>query len=183
MPSCFADRHARQSLRRVAAQGKGDRRSLSLRGGPRVCRQKLADAAADRSAVRHLADRSSRADAIIGAARIGCIDRIDSGLSPLLDDDVAAIAFWRDRIFRAGGIAGTLDPFCELLYRGLAMPRDGERGTRQADVDAASLDLPTLKCAYAAVLARRRGRRARRDRRTAKPSSTRLPDAVMTSTP
>jgi hypothetical protein len=89
------------------------------------------------------------------AARIGCIDRIDGGLTELCHDEVAVIAFWRNRIVRAGGVAGTLEPLCELLCRGLAMPRDGWRKTRQAGFDADGLDLTTLRSAYAAVLAQR----------------------------
>jgi hypothetical protein len=77
------------------------------------------------------------------AARIGCIDRIDSGLTALRHDDVAAIAFWRDRIVRAGGIAGTREPWCESLWRRRAIQREGARETRQADFDTDGLDLTT----------------------------------------
>jgi hypothetical protein len=89
------------------------------------------------------------------AARIGCIDRFDSRLTLLRHDDVATIAFWRDRIVRGGGIEGTLEPLCESLGRALAMQRDGARETRQADFDTDGLDLMTLASAYTAVLARR----------------------------
>lgn len=116
------------------------------------------------------------------AARIGCIDRIDRGLTPLRHDDDATIAFWRDRIVRAGGVAGTLDPLCELLCRGLATPRAGCCQTHPADVDAGGLDLKTLKRAYAAMRARRQRQRAVRDRQDPEPSSEAL-HAVMTSVP
>lgn len=117
------------------------------------------------------------------AARIGCIDRIDFGLTALRHDDVATIAFWRDRIVRAGGIAGSLEALRESLWRKLARQREGARETRQANFDADGLDLTTLRSAYAAVLARRQRERAMRDRRTPKPSSTGLHDAVMASIP
>lgn len=115
------------------------------------------------------------------AARIGCIDRIDSGLTALRQDDVAAIAFWRDRIVRAGGIAGTLDPLCESLCRGLAMQRDGSCQTHRADFGAAGLDLMTLASAYAAVRARRRRKLARSA--NPPPASVRLRDAFTASVP
>ena len=89
------------------------------------------------------------------AARIGCIDRIDSGLTALRHDDVATIAFWRDRIIRGGGIEGTLEPLCESLCRWLSMQRDGSCQTHRAVFDPAGLDLTTLTSAYTAVLARR----------------------------
>jgi hypothetical protein len=82
-------------------------------------------------------------------------------LTPLRHDDGATIAFWRDGIVRAGGIAGTLESVCELLCRGLAMPREGCRKTYPADVKTDSFDLKALRHAYAAVLARRQSKRAK----------------------
>lgn len=113
------------------------------------------------------------------AARIGCIDRIDGGLTPLLDDDVTIIAFWRDRIVRGGGFAGTLEPLC----RRLAMQREGCREMRRAGFDTGGLDLKLLRSAYAAVLARRQRKLAMRNRQTPLSASARLHDAVTTSTP
>lgn len=105
------------------------------------------------------------------AARIGCIGRLDFGLTPLRLDDVATIAFWRDRIVRAGGVAKTLEPLCELLCRGLAMPREGCRKTRRADFDAGGLDLNTLSRAYVAVRARRQRQLAMRNSASSLPAS------------
>lgn len=116
------------------------------------------------------------------AARIGCIDRVDSGLTELRNDEVAAIAFWRDRIVRAGGVAGTLALLCESLSRGLAM-HDGSGETHQAGFDAGGIDLKTLRCAYAAMLARRRRKLAMRNCANPAPASASLHHAVMTSVP
>ncbi|MEO6382238.1 MAG: TniQ family protein [Nitrobacter sp.] len=113
------------------------------------------------------------------AARIGCIERIDGGLTPLLHDDVTIIAFWRDRIVRAGGMAETLEPLCLRL----AMQREGCRKTHQADFDTDGLDLTTLSSAYAAVLARRQRKLAVRNSANPPPSSAALYDAGTTSIP
>ena len=106
------------------------------------------------------------------AARIGCIDRIDVGLTPLLDDEVAVIALWRQRIVRAGGIAGTLEPLCRRI--------DGCRETHHADFDTDGIDLKALRSAYAAMIARKLAAQPS----TPRPQvTTALHDAVMTSTP
>jgi len=83
------------------------------------------------------------------AARIGCIDRFDGGLTLLRHDDIATIAFWRDRIDRVGGVAKTLEPLCESVCRGLSMQREGCRKTHHADFYTDGLDLTTLRSAYA----------------------------------
>jgi hypothetical protein len=89
------------------------------------------------------------------AARIGCIDRIDGGLTELCHDEVAVIAFWRNRIVRAGGVAKTLEPLCRRLSQ-----RDGRRKTHHTRLHAGCIDLHTLKRAYTAVLARQQRRRS-----------------------
>lgn len=105
------------------------------------------------------------------AARIGCIDRIDSRLTPLRHDDVATIAFWRDRTVHGGGIAGTLEPLCESLCRVIAMQRDGSCQTHRADLDAGGPDLNTLSGAYVAVRARRQRQLAMRNSASSLPSA------------
>jgi hypothetical protein len=67
------------------------------------------------------------------------------------------------------------------LCRALAIQREGVRETRHTGIATDGLDLTTLKRAYAAVRARRRGKLAR----SAKPppASARLRDAVTASIP
>jgi hypothetical protein len=102
-------------------------------------------------------------------------------LTALRHDDVAAIAFWRDRIVRAGGIAGTREPWCESLWRRRAIQREGARETRQADFDTDGLDPTTLKGADALLHARRRRKLARSA--NPPPASARLRDAATASVP
>jgi hypothetical protein len=109
------------------------------------------------------------------AARIGCIDRIDSGLTALLDDEVAVIALWRRRIVRAGGIAGTLEPLCQRIA--------GRPATRRADFDSAGIDLKALKCAYAAMIVRKRRKHAAQPSTPTPPVTTAWHDAVRNSAP
>jgi hypothetical protein len=117
------------------------------------------------------------------AARIGCIDRIDGGLTLLRHDDIATIAFWRDRIVRVGGVAKTLEPLCESVCRGLSIQREGCRKTHHADFYTDGLDLTTLRSAYAAVLARRQ-RKHRNARLANRPlASASLQDAITTAIP